>query len=143
MISADKINDGFKGAIHCSQQVAEYYAEKLGFDRETAMRLTAPFGAGMFIGEVCGAVCGAMVVIGMKYGHCKHGDAEGNAAMMAKVAEFNKEFISRNGTVVCRDLVGQDFSQPGELEKAFANGRIFEFCPKMVQDTIDILEKIL
>ena len=85
----------------------------------------------------------AMMVIGMKYGHCRHGDAEGNAAMIAKTMEFTKEFLARNGSLACRDLVKYDFSKEGELNKAFDSGRIFEFCPTMVQSALAILDDIM
>jgi C_GCAxxG_C_C family probable redox protein len=105
--------------------------------------MAAPFGAGFWCGDNCGAVCGAMMVIGMKYGHSNPGDKERNDAMIDKVKEFHNEFIARNGSLICRELVGYDFRQEGELEKAFDNGRIFEFCPSMVQSSLEILSKII
>ena len=107
------------------------------------MRMAGPFAGGFWRGDNCGAVCAAMMIIGMKYGHCKHGDAEGNAAMIAKTKEFTKEFISRNGSLACRDLVEYDFSKQGELDKAFDSGRIYDFCPKMVQSALTILDEIM
>jgi C_GCAxxG_C_C family probable redox protein len=143
MLTAEQINKGFTECIHCSQQVLMEWAEKLGYDREKAARMAAPFGGGMFRGDTCGAGTGAMIAIGMKYGHSKPGDAEGNAALMEKVETFQKEFIARNGSTICRELVGHDFSQKGELEKAMENGKVFEICPKMVQSSLDILNKMM
>ena len=143
MLTENQINEGFNGHLHCSQQVVREWADKLGYDRDEAMRMAAPFGAGLWNGDSCGAVCGAMMVIGKKYGHCELGDAEGNDAMIAKTREFNKEFIARNGSLACRDLVKYDFSKEGELEKAFMSGRISEFCPKMVIEALEILDDIM
>jgi len=119
------------------------WAEKLGCDRDAAARMAAPFAGGMFRGDTCGAVSGAMIAIGMKYGHCKPGDTEGNAAMIDKATAFQKEFIASNGSTICRELVGYDFSQPGELEKALESGKIFETCPGIVQSSLEILDKIM
>ena len=143
MLTKDQINKGFVECIHCSQQVLMEWAEKLGYDRDTAARIAAPFGGGMFRGDTCGAVSGAMIAIGIKYGHCKPGDTEGNAAMMEKAAAFQKEFIARHGSTICRDLVGHDFSKEGELQKAMENGKVFEICPGMVQSSLEILDKIM
>jgi C_GCAxxG_C_C family probable redox protein len=143
MLTKEQINKGFTECIHCSQQVLAEWAEKLGYDRDAASRMAAPFGGGMFRGDTCGAVSGAMIAIGTKYGHCKPGDADGNAAMMEKVAAFQKEFIARNGSTICRELVGHDFSKEGELEKAMENGKVFEICPKLVQSSLEILNEIM
>ena len=143
MLTAEKINDGFMGCIHCSQQVVREWADELGYDCDAVMRMAAPFGAGFWRGDNCGAVCGAMMVVGMKYGHSKHGDEAQNAVMIAKTKEFTDKFIAHNGSVICRELVEHDFRQEGELEKAFQNGRIFDFCPKMVQSALEILDEIM
>ena len=143
MLTSDQINEGFKGNMHCSQQVVGEWAEKLGFNKSEALRMAGPFGAGFWRGDNCGAVCGSMMVIGMKHGHCNYGDDAGNEAMIAKTNQFIGEFIARNGSLACRDLVKRDFRQPGELEKALEDGRIFEFCPKMVQSALSILDEIM
>jgi len=143
MLSANQINNGFKKYIHCSQQVLMEWAEKLGYDRDEASRMAAPFGGGMFRGDTCGAVSAAMIAIGMRYGHDRPGDEEGNAAMVAKVNAFQEAFIARNGSTICRELVGYDFAYDGELEKAMESGKVFEICPKMVQSALEILDQIM
>ncbi|MDR2183482.1 MAG: C-GCAxxG-C-C family protein [Clostridiales bacterium] len=141
--TADQIRKGFDGGINCAQQVAGTCAQVLGRDRDDVVRMAAAFGGGFWRGDNCGAVCGAMMAIGMKYGHCNPGDDEASDMVMAKTKEFADAFIGRNGSLACRDLVQYDFRQEGELDKAFESGRIDEFCPKMVQDALEILEKIL
>ena len=143
MPTTEQINKRFKECMHCSQQVLMEWAEKSGYDRDEAARIAAPFGGGMFRGDTCGAVCGAMIAIGMKYGHCKPGDTEGNDVLKGKVDAFQKEFIALNGSTICRELVGYDFSKEGELQKALESGKIFEICPKMVQSSLAILDKIM
>ena len=143
MLTKDQINKGFTECMHCSQQVLMEWTERLGYDRDAAARMAAPFGAGMFRGDTCGAVSAAMIAIGIKYGHCQPGDAAGNAAMIEKAAAFQKEFITRHGSTICRELVGYDFSKDGELEKAMESGKVFEICPGMVQSSLKILDKIM
>ena len=134
-------NDRFGGKYNCSQKVAVAQAEKLGFDRDTMLCMAAPFGGGISRGEVCGAVCGAMLVVGLHYRHIDGIDT--GAAIKQKVQEFNEKFIARNGSVVCRELLGYDFSKPGERQKALDSGVTREVCPKVIQDAIDILDEIL
>ena len=143
MLSKTQINSGFQNCIHCSQQVLMEWAVELGYDREEAARMAAPFGGGMFHGDTCGAVAGAMIAIGMKYGNSDPNGFEKDLAMREIVKKFQDEFIARNGTTICRELVGHDFSKPGELDKALENGRIYEVCPKFVQDALEILDMIM
>ena len=143
MISKAQINSGFKSCMHCSQQVLMEWAEELGYDREEAARMAGPFGGGMFRGDTCGAISGAMIAIGMKYGNGDPGDFEKDAAMIEMVKEFQARFIARHGTTICRELIGYDFSKQGEREKAKESGRISEKCPTFVQDALEILDEIM
>ena len=65
----ENIAELFMKGIDCSQVVAGEFAEELGITQEEAYKMAAGFGGGMGIGETCGAVVGAMIVLGMKYGH--------------------------------------------------------------------------
>ncbi|MDR0468752.1 MAG: C-GCAxxG-C-C family protein [Peptococcaceae bacterium] len=143
MLSNAQILNGFKERMHCSQQVLMEWAEELGYDREEAARMAAPFGGGMFRGDTCGAVGGAMIAIGMKYGNSTPGDAKKDDAMQDKVKEFQEKFAARNGSTICRDLLGYDFAKPEERAAAFATGKVKEVCPKLVQDALEILDEIM
>lgn len=143
MISETQIKDGFKERMHCSQQVLMEWAEQLGYDREEAAKIASPFGGGMFRGDTCGAVAGAMIAIGMRHGNGTPGDVDKDDAMQAKVKEFQEKFTARHGSTMCRDLIGYDFSKPEERAEAFASGKTMEICPKLVQDALEILDEIM
>ena len=132
------------GFRHCSQVVIGAWAEDLDLDEETAIRMMAPFGGGAFDGEMCGAVSGALAVIGARYGHYELGDAEGNARMIAKLTEFKQAFKERNGTLVCRELLGDyDLSKEGDLQRAVESGIFFEKCPDFIASSLEILDEIM
>ncbi|MCL1805154.1 MAG: C-GCAxxG-C-C family protein [Clostridiales bacterium] len=143
MLSKVQIANGFRNRMHCSQQVLMEWAEELGYSREEAARIAGPFGGGFFRGDTCGAVCGAMIAIGMRHGNGEPGDTEQDDAMQAKVKEFQEGFTARNGSTMCRDLIGYDFAKPEERAEAFASGRLTDICPKLVQDALEILEEIM
>ncbi|HOA42259.1 MAG TPA: C-GCAxxG-C-C family protein [Bacillota bacterium] len=142
-LTEQQINEYFMNHIHCSQIVLMEWAEALGYTKEEAARIAAPFGGGMFNGDTCGAVAGAMLAIGMKYGHSEPGDIEGDEKMREKVAEFNRRFTEAKGSTICRDLIGYDFGKPGDAEKAFESGVIFERCPGYVLEALKILDDIM
>jgi len=138
-----RIIEQFQGCIHCSQIVLSQWAEELGYDRDEAARMAAPFGGGLFNGDTCGAVSGAMIAIGMRYGHCEPGDAAGNEAMIAKVKEFLDKFNEKHGSHICRKLLGYDIGVPGEFDKALETGTVFDRCPNYVNSALEILDEIM
>lgn len=57
----------FKNGFNCAQAVFTSYCEEYGIDKETGLKLTCPFGAGISrTDNTCGAVIGAIMVIGIK-----------------------------------------------------------------------------
>lgn len=143
MLSKSQIANGFSNRMHCSQQVLMEWAEELGYDREEAARIAGPFGGGFYHGDTCGAVSGAMIAIGMKYGNGTPGDTEKDDAMQAMVKDFLARFEARAGGLMCRDLIGYDFAIPEERAEAFASGKLKDICPKLVQGALDILDEIM
>ena len=76
MTHTEKAVDYFSQKLHCSQSVLAAFADECGITEEQALKLGSCFGSGMRKGEVCGAVTGALMVLGLLYGQNKAGDAE-------------------------------------------------------------------
>lgn len=83
----------FMAGIDCSQVVTGACAEKMGMTKEQARKMSACFGGGMMCGETCGAVTGALMVLGMVFGHSEENDGDQKGVMAGKVAEFKKRFL--------------------------------------------------
>jgi len=143
MLTQDEIREQFMQRYHCSQVVIREWAEELGLDKDQASQLAAPLGGGMFRGDTCGAVGGAMLVIGARYGHFEPHDKEGDLRQQAKVKEFQDRFTERFGSTICRELLGFDFSNKEELAKAVQSGDMMKKCPAFVEGALEILEDIL
>ena len=124
----------------CSQSILMAFAPQMGIELRQAARIAAPFGAGMSRkGWTCGAVTGALMVIGLRFGHEEGIDLETKERMYEKSQAFIAQFEQRNNSVVCRDLLGHDLDQPGALEVIRDEG-LFELrCPHFVQDAAEIL----
>lgn len=146
MSSVEQAVTRFNEGSLCSQAVFSTYAEKLGLDLETAMKIATPFGGGMArMGETCGAVSGALMAIGLKHGNMTDWRIEDKQKEKAyRIAiEFVEKFKSRNGSVWCKDLLGCDLSTP-EGRKAANDGKLFfTACPKFVREAAEILEEVL
>lgn len=133
----------FQQGIDCSQVVAAAFADSLNISEEAAYQMSAAFGGGMGAGETCGAVVGAMIVLGMLYGHKAPGEFEKKEIMNEKRAEFLRLFSEQYPGYACRELLGYDIAKKEELEKILEEGLLFDFCPEVVHKTIDILEKVI
>lgn len=138
------IRDKFIKGYDCSQVVLAYFAERLGMTEEMANKVTACFGGGMMQGDTCGAFTGALMAIGVKYGHW---DEEilltQKDGMMTKYAEFRNLYFQRYDTCRCKELLGYDVSVPEQLQAALSSGRMLDFCPKVVKNVIEVLEEVL
>ena len=67
MKPAEKAIKLYKEEFNCSQAIFSAYTEELGIDEQTAVRVASSFGGGIArTGKTCGAVTGALMVIGMK-----------------------------------------------------------------------------
>ena len=138
-----QVTELFMRGQDCSQVVLSHFAHDLGISPEDANRISAGFGGGSGIGETCGAVIGALIVIGMKYGHSGPDDMEQRNELMAKRAEFLQKWNEKRGTCMCREFLGHDITQPGEFEKVLEEGTMFSLCPELVVDAIEILDEMI
>lgn len=115
---AEKAGELFMEGCNCSQAVFVTYADLYGFDRETAMRIAASFGAGMGrMREVCGAVSGMFLVAGMETGATKGSDREGKRRNYEIVQQLAARFREEFGSIICRELLGLDKGKLTEEEK--------------------------
>ncbi len=99
---------------NCAQSVLGAFAGVCGLDEETAVRMGTHFGSGMKMGSVCGAITGALMVIGMLGG----GQAEYSAFMKAM-----RE--NHDGMVNCRDLLRRN-AQTHVPQKVHCDGLVYE-----------------
>ena len=136
--------DIFKNGYNCAQAVLSVYGLDLGIDRETAIKLTAPFGGGIAkLGEVCGAVSGVLMVIGLQYGSVDVQNPDLKEKPYQVTREFIEKFKEKNGSLLCRNLIGIDISTREGIEKAREEHVFTEICPGLVQNAGEILEVLL
>lgn len=139
----EKALEYFGGGLDCSQVVFEHGAKRLGFHGDNALKISAAFGGGMWLGETCGCVTGALMALGLKYGHCKLGDEEGKNTMLAKKAEFEKRFLEENESLICKKILGYDISDPEEVVKLQESGLLTDKCPGIACGACKILDEML
>ena len=99
----------FLEGYNCTQALALSFADLIGMDKKTLLRLSSSFGGGMGrLREVCGAVSGMFLVAGFLYGYDTPGAAgqQDKAEHYARIQELAGEYRAVNGSIVCRELLG-------------------------------------
>ena len=140
---ADQAVACFKQGINCAQALLSTYGKEYGLDPELALRVSSAFGSGMGMGETCGAVTGALMVIGLK-----HSKVAGSRLLSKdKTEDISREFIEkfkvRHGTVICRELLGCDVTTSEGFKTAKQEKHFKKRCPGYVKDAAEILEELL
>ena len=144
MNNPERAVDFFKEGFSCSQAVLAAYGEQFDLKQELALRIAGAFGGGMGrMGETCGAVTGAIMVIGLKFGCTTAGDIKARENAYTVVREFVHRFKGRNVSVLCRDLLDCDISTPEGMKRAKEEGLIKKACPKFVKDAAEILDQLI
>ena len=113
-------------------------------DLNTALLLTSSMGGGMGrLREVCGAVSGMFLMAGLAFGYTDPKDMEAKAAHYARIQKLAAAFKERNGSIVCRELLGETAgtgSRPAERTPAYYKARP---CEELVADAAQLLEQML
>ena len=94
-------------------------------------------------GEVCGAVTGALMVLGLLYGQKNTGDTEGRQSSNKVNDLMMDRFKEKCSSYICNDLLGCDITKKEGHQHCMDNKLFTEFCPKMVATAVDIVEEII
>jgi C_GCAxxG_C_C family probable redox protein len=135
----------FKQGYNCSQSIVGAFCNDIGMDFETAVKLASSFGGGMGkLREVCGAVSGMFIVVGLKYGYADRKDTSAKAEHYKLIQSLAREFNEKNGSIICRELLGLN----AESESYIPEERTEEYyekrpCVFLVGDAAEILDKFI
>ena len=129
--------DRFAQGFNCAQAVLSAFAAQAGISEEAALRLASPFGGGIARqGQVCGALTGALMALGLQRGNAT---LQGREETTRISQEFVQAFRERNGAILCRDLLGHDLSTPEGLQAAREQNVFTRVCPALVKSAAEIL----
>lgn len=135
----------FEEGYNCAQSVVLAFADLHGLDEKTAARLSSSFGGGMGrLREVCGAVSGMFMTLGLLYGYDNPKASEEKAELYAQVQALAADFEKENKAIVCRELLGLSVQK----EEPMPEARTKEYykkrpCKELVGDAADILEQFI
>lgn len=144
MTHKEKADTLLRQQYHCSQALFGAFAEDFDIDLKTAFKVSTCFGAGMRQGEVCGCISASLMILGMAFGFYNAQNRELEMYGNKKTREFIDEFKARMcGDTLCRDILAQDIKTAEGQKIIKQAGLILKKCPRAINHSIDILEKML
>ena len=134
----------FRNGFNCAQSVLASYKDELSINEDDLLKISCGFGGGMArMQNTCGAVSGAYMVIGSKYGKCNKDDNEAREKTYSLVREFDLEFRKVHKTSNCMELIGCNLLTE-EGKKYFKDNNLLEkVCMKCIESSVKILNTLI
>lgn len=134
----------FREEFNCSQAILATFGPQNKLDCELALKIATPFGGGIArMGDLCGAVTGAIMVIGLSTGMGGDKDFSKKDRAYHLANQFIERFNEKNKSFRCRELTGCDWNTPEGKQSAKERDVINTICVKLVRDAAEILESML
>lgn len=138
----EKAQQYFRQGFNCAQSVVMAFHDLTGLTEEESARLASSFGGGLGrMREVCGTVSGMAIVAGILYGYDDPKVLGASAAHYALVQRLAGAFRDRNGSIVCRELLGGAAATSPTPEPRTAEYYKKRPCVDLVGDAAEILDE--
>ena len=133
----------FLQGYNCAQAVAVAFTDVTGMDKTEAAKLAAPFGGGMGrMREVCGAVSGMFMVLGVLYGY-DNADADSKKKeLYQQVQALAAQFKEENGSIICREILKNPPSDPNPSPRT-AEYYAKRPCARMVMTAAKLMDDFI
>ena len=144
MDRSEKALSYFDNKFNCSQSVLTVFAEELGLTEDESLRVATAFGGGIGRQQLtCGAVTGAVMALGLKFGKGKNDEDEKKQQTYEKTVELFEAFTNMNGSTNCRKLLNDlDMRDEKELSLINEQNLFHTNCRKYVADAVQLTEQI-
>ena len=134
----------FLSGCNCAQAVLVAFSDLTGLDTDTAKKISCGFGGGIGrLREVCGAVSGMVMAVGLLYGYTDPGKNDASKkAHYALVQELAGKFREENGSIICRELLDNPPSDPNPSPRTEEYYKTRP-CTRMVMTAARILDEYI
>ena len=146
MNKTEKAVEYHQAKFNSSQSVFTVFGTESGLSEDECLKVSCAFGGGMGRCQlVCGAVTGALMALGLKYGKGIGDSEEKKMLTYAKTREFFAKFTELNGSLNCRELLnGLDLNDPVDCAEIRKQDLFNTLCEKkFITDAVSIVEDLL
>jgi C_GCAxxG_C_C family probable redox protein len=145
MNKKDKAIRYFNDHFNCSQAVLTVFGPEYGLSEDQCLKAACGFGAGIGRQQfTCGALTGAVIALGLKYGKASGDPEEKKTETYYKTRELFEEFKKLHGSTICRELLkGLDINDQAGHKRIMELGLFETLCVEYVSDSVAITEKLI
>jgi C_GCAxxG_C_C family probable redox protein len=142
MKKAESALDNFEQGYNCAQAVLMVFGPELGLTSELCQALAAPFGGGMAReGEVCGALAGGLMALGLRFGRGIGTPTERKELVYGKAQELFARFRTRHPTLLCRELLGCNLKTAEGKRLSKERDLHHTVCALLVEEIVTCLDE--
>ena len=143
MNHAQKAFELFKSGYNCAQAVAVAFCDMTGLTEIQAARMASAFGGGMGrMREVCGAVSGMFMVLGILYGYEDPKADTTKKELYTQVQALAEDFKKDAGSIICREILKNPPSDPNPSPRT-AEYYAMRPCERMVYNAASLLDDFI
>lgn len=141
---ADIATAQFLSGYNCAQTVLHAFHDETGLGEDLSLKIATGLGAGMGrMQEVCGAVTGGILVLGLRHGRGSAEDRSATEHTYLKTRELMDRFAAKHGSCLCRQLLhGYDIATEEGQRRFKADDLLNKVCQPCVRTVVEILEQI-
>ena len=141
---SDLAAEKFAAGYNCAQSVVWAFCDEVGLEKNVLLKLATGFGGGMgHQQEVCGAITGAILVLGAKFGRGENDPRANTDATYTKVHELFARFYNRHGACLCSQLLPNcDLNTEAGRQKFKEQNLRETVCKECVRDAARIVEEL-
>jgi C_GCAxxG_C_C family probable redox protein len=124
---------------NCAQSVLLAMFEHWNGKNDLIPKIATAFGGGIGrCGSVCGALTGGMMALGIRFG-TNEPSMEKRTETYELAQRFFRRFEKENDSVLCRELIGYDLSDPKQLEETRERDVFEEKCTVFISKAVEAL----
>jgi C_GCAxxG_C_C family probable redox protein len=144
MNRSEKAVSDFNKGFNCAQSVFSAFSDVSGVDESLSRSIASGFGGGFGrLQETCGAVTGAIMIIGCKFLKGNQWSPELKEVIYKKTREFIEKFRQRNDTIKCLELIGVNLNTEEGMRIANEKKLFSVKCERYIKDACELLEEII
>lgn len=139
MTRCEQAKEYHKKGFNCAQAVLASFSDLTGLSDAESFNIGGGFGGGAQTGELCGAITGAVMTLGLLHPISKD-DPIGGKRRTGKLArEFQARFAEQFGPLRCADLLKTKVLPVGSAKEMGLTGR----CDILIVTAVELVEQML
>ena len=131
-----------KRGFNCCQSVVAAFSDLTGLSEQASCTAAAGFGAGAGTGELCGAIVGAVITLGLLTPVDMNDPVASKKRTVALGKELQKRFSKKFGALRCQELLQNKFA-PDDTTPAAVRMGLTGHCDIMIVTAVELVEEIL